>query len=196
MSIKVEEFTMKDVLWVQWSRDGIKICAPRGMGMSREVPIVNPTVLYTFGDCTWHNLDDVPVYRLASIIHYIDNLVFYNFERYERVIYRDTLARIDKIIEVETKMMPVSETIYSLYENDELKDIYTISVNITDLVDITEVTKRFAVGVTANIHWNTCICNGQITSVFVNNGELTIEFEDISKGDYLTLDIRQFIRKV
>lgn len=196
MTIKVEEFTMKDVLWVKWSREDIRVCAPRGAGMTQEVPTVSPTVLYTFGNCAWHNSDDAPVYRLASIIHYIDNLVIYNFDRYERVIYGETLARIDKIIEVETKLMPVSETIYSLYENDEQKDIYTISVNITDLVDITEVTKRFAVGVTANIHWNTGIRNGQITSVFVDNGELTIEFENISKGDYLTLDIRQFIRKV
>lgn len=94
--------------------------------------------------------------------------------------------------------METKGPIFSVGIDREDPDVheYEISVPITDLVDITEVTKRFAVGVTANIFWNTGTRNGQITSVQISNGELIIKFEQIHKGDYLTLDIRQFIRKV
>ena len=135
---------------------------------------------------------------MDSIIPYIGDIYIFNFKEFKSIKYGNALARIETIINVDTDLLETKGPIFSVGIDPEDPNVneYEISVPITDLVDITEVTKRFAVGVTANIFWNVGTRNGQITSVQISNGELIIKFEQIFKGDYLTLDIRQFIRKV
>lgn len=197
--MKVIDIDMNDVLWVKHSRDGIKICAQvQKRAKEFSIPTNNPDTLYSFEDCAWNTFKDDLLYSLDSIIPYIGDIFIFHFKEFKSIKYGKALARIKTIINVDTEMLETKGPIYSVGIDPEDPDVheYEISVPITDLVDITEVTKRFAVGVTANIFWNTGARNGQITSVQISNGELIVKFEQIFKGDYLTLDIRQFIRKV
>lgn len=200
MTLKVLDIDMNDVLWVKHSRDGIKICA-RVQKDAEKFAVQTegkPDTLYSFEDCTWNTFKDDLLYSLDSIIPYIGDIFIFHFKEFKSIKYGNALSRIETLINVDTDLLETKGPIFSVGIDPEDPDVheYEISVPITDLVDITEATKRFAVGVTANIFWNTGTRNGQITSVQISNGELIIKFEQIFKGDYLTLDIRQFIRKV
>lgn len=199
MSLKIIDINMNDVLWVKHSRDGIKICA-RVQKRAKEfsIPTNKPDTLYSFEDCSWNTFKDDLLYSLDAIIPYIGDIFIFHFKEFKSIKYGNALARIKTLINVDTDLLETKGPIFSVGIDPEDSSVneYEISVPITDLVDITELTKRFAVGVTANIFWNTGTRNGQITSVQISNGELIIKFEQIHKGDYLTLDIRQFIRKV
>ena len=199
MLLKIIDIDMNDVLWVKHSRDGIKICA-RVQKRAKEfsIPTNNPDTLYSFEDCSWNTFKDDLLYSLDAIIPYIGDIYIFHFKEFKSIKYGNALARIETLINVNTDLLETKGPIFSVGIDPEDPNVneYEISVPITDLVDITEVTKRFAVGVTANIFWNTVARKGQITSVQISNGELIIKFEQIHKGDYLTLDIRQFIRKV
>ena len=198
MSVEVKDLDLKNVMWVKRNRNDIKICMPKVDGeFPFEIPNNKPSVVYTFEECAWHH-EDSRVYLLNAITPYIENLVIYHFVEYKGIVFGDRLSKLDKIVSIDTELLKVNDPIYSIGTDPENPggDVYDISVGLTDIVDVTEVTKRFAVGATGNIHWNGHTRNGQITSVQISNGELIIQFKKIHKGDYLNLDIREFLRKV
>lgn len=198
MSVEVKDLDLKNVMWVKRNRNDVKICMPKVDGeFPFEIPNNKPSVVYTFEECAWHHGDN-RVYLLNAITPYIENLVIYHFVEYNGIVFGDRLSKLDKIVSINTELLKVNDPIYSIGTDPENPggDVYDISVGLTDIVDVTEVTKRFAVGVTGNIYWNGFTRNGQITSVQISNGELIIQFKKIHKGDYLNLDIREFLRKV